>query len=123
MGSCSTTFGSPLAAPCITELQTNTDGQSETFDSITTAEDGLALVARAAAETWKRGNKRPVSVLVDDGASGHSFDDSRITGLRFKLENYQELAIRRWTTTAGGYQLKGAGQGLLHGYSIDAQGL
>ena len=26
-------------------------------------------------------------------------------------------------TTAGGYQLKGAGQGLVRGHSIDAQGL
>ena len=102
---------------------TNTNGQPEIFGGITTAEDGLALAVRSAAETWTRGNKRSVSVMVDNGASGHSFDDSRITGLRYKLKNYQELAIRRWITTAGGHQLKEADQGLLRGHSISAQGL
>ena len=43
--------------------------------------------------------------------------------MSYKLENFQELAIRRWITTAGGHQLKGAGQGLLRGHSIDTQGL
>ena len=44
---------------------TNSNGQPETFCDITTVEDGL----------------------VDNGASGHSFDDCRFTGLRRKLEN------------------------------------
>ena len=102
---------------------TNTNGQPETFCGITTAEDGLALAAKSAAETWNRGNKRSVSVMVDNGVSGHSFYNCRFTGSRYKLENYQELAIRRWITTAGGHQLKGAGQGLLRGHSIGTQGL
>ena len=59
--------------------------------------------------------------MVDNGASARSFDDSQITGLRYKLESYQELA--GWMTTAGRHQLKGAGQGLLCGHSIGAQGL
>ena len=79
---------------------TNTNGQPETFCGITTAEDRL----------------------VDNGGSGHSFDNCRFTGLNYKLENYQELAIRRWIATAGGHQLKGAGQGLLRDHSIDTQG-
>ena len=101
---------------------TNISEQPETFGGITTAEDGLALAARPAAETWNRGNKKSVSVMVDSGASGHSSDDSRTTGLRYKLESYQELAIRRWITTTGEHQLKRAGQGLLRDPSIEAQG-
>ena len=114
------TFGSSLYDRV---ASTNTNGQPNIFGGITTAEDRLALAARPAAETWNRGNKRSASVMVNNGASGHSLDDSRITGLRYNLENYQELAIRRWITTAGGHQLKGAGQGLLCGHSIGAQGL
>ena len=57
------------------------------------------------------------------GASGHWFDDILIPGLRYRLDNYQELAIRRWITTAGGHQLKKAGQKLLRGHFIGAQGL
>ena len=80
---------------------TNTNRQPETFCGITTAEDRF----------------------VDNGESDHSFDNCRFTGLSYKLENYQELAIRRWITTAGGHELKGAGQGLLRGHSIDTQEL
>ena len=80
---------------------TNTNRQPETFCGITTADDRF----------------------VDNGESDHSFDNCRFTGLRYKLENYQELAIRRWITTAGGHELKGAGQGLLRGHSIDTQEL
>ena len=80
---------------------TNTNGQPVTFCSITTVEDGL----------------------VDNGASDHSFDNFRFTGLRYKLQSYQALAIRRWITTAGGHQLKRAVQGLLRGHSIGIQGL
>ena len=61
--------------------------------------------------------------MVDSEASGHYFDDAQIPGLRYRLDNYQELAIRRWITTAGGHQLKEAGQGLLRGHSIGTQGL
>ena len=53
--------------------------------------------------------------------SGHYFDDALILELRYRLDNYQALAIRRWITTAGGHQLKEAGQGLPRGHSIDAQ--
>ena len=55
--------------------------------------------------------------------SGHYFDDALITGLRYRLDNYQALAIRRWITTAEGHQLKEVGQGLPRGHSIGAQGL
>ena len=58
--------------------------------------------------------------MVESGASGHYFDDALIPGLRYRLDNYQELAIRRWITTAGGHQLEDAGQGLLWGHIIDA---
>ena len=61
--------------------------------------------------------------MLNSGASGHYFDDALIPGLRYRLDNYQELAIRRWIITAGGHQLKEAGQGLLRGHSIGAQGL
>ena len=92
------TFGNSLHTRV---ASTNTNELTETFCGITTAEDRL----------------------VDNGESGHSFDNCRFTGLSYKLENYQELAIRRWITTAGGHQLKGAGQELLRGLSIDTQGL
>ena len=59
--------------------------------------------------------------MVENGS--HSFDNCRFTGLSCKLENYQELAIRQWITTAGGHQLEGASQGLLHGHSLGTQGL
>ena len=55
--------------------------------------------------------------------SAHYFDDALIPGLRYRLDNYQALAIRRWITTAEGHQLKEAGQGLPRGHSIGAQGL
>ena len=61
--------------------------------------------------------------MVDSGASGHYFDDALIPGLRYRLDNYQELTIQRYITTAGGHQLAGAGQGLLRGRIIDAQGV
>ena len=102
---------------------TNTSGQPETFGGITNAEDGLTLVAVPAAEKWNRGSNSLVSVMVDSGASGHYFDDALTLRLRCRLENYQELAIRRYITTAGGHQLEGAGQGLLRGHIIDAQGV
>ena len=61
--------------------------------------------------------------MVDSGVSGHYFNDALIPGLRYRLDNYQALAIWRWTTTAGGHQLKKAGQVLPRGHSIGAQGL
>ena len=102
---------------------TNTNGQPETFGGSTDAEDGLALVAVPAAEKWDRGSNSLVRVMVDSGVSGHYFDDALIPGLRYRLDNYQALAIRRWITTAGGHQLKETGQGLPRGHSIDAQGV
>ena len=102
---------------------TNTSGQPETFGGITNAEDGLALAVVPAAEKWNRGSNSLVSVMVDSGTSGHYFDDALIPGLRYRLDNYQELAIRRYITTAGGHQLEGAGQRLLRGHIIDAQGV
>ena len=102
---------------------TNTNGQPETFGGSTDAEDGLALAAVPAAEKWNRGSNSLVSVMVDSGVSGHYFDDALIPGLRYRLDNYQALAIRRWITTAGGHQLKEAGQGLPRGHSIDAEGM
>ena len=102
---------------------TNTSGQPETFGGITNAEDGLALAVVPAAEKWNRGSNSLVSVMLDSGASGHYFDDALILGLRYRLDNYQELGIRRYITTAGGHQLEGAGQGLLRGHIIDAQGM
>ena len=102
---------------------TNTNGQPETFGGSTDAEDGLALAAVPAAETWNRGSNSLVSVMVDSGVSVHYFEDALIPELRYRLDNYQALAIRRWITTAGGHQLKEAGQGLPRGHSIDAQGL
>ena len=93
------------------------------FGGSTDAEDGLALAAVPAAEKWNRGSNSLVSVMVDSGVSGHYFDDVLIPGLRYRLDNCQALAIRRWITTAGGHQLKEAGQGLPRGHSIDAQGL
>ena len=102
---------------------TNTNGQPETFGGITNAEDELALAAVPATEKWNRGSKRLVSVMVDSGASGHYFHNALIPGLRYRLDNYQALAIRRWITTAGGHQLEEAGQGLLRGHYIGAQGL
>ena len=61
--------------------------------------------------------------MVDSGASGHYFDDALIPGFRYRLDNYQKLTIRRWITTTGGDQLEKAGQGLLRGHIIDAQGV
>ena len=102
---------------------TNTSEQPETFGGTTNTEDGLALAVVPAAEKWNRGINSLVSVMVDSGASGHYFDDALIPGLKYRLDNYQELAIRRWITTAGGHQLERAGQGLLWGRIIDAQGV
>ena len=73
----------------------NTNGQPETFGGIPNAEDGLALAVVPAAEKWNRGSNRLVSVMVDSGASGHYFDDALIPRLRYRLDNYQALAIRR----------------------------
>ena len=100
---------------------TNTSGQPETFGGITNVEDELALAVVPAAEKWNRGSNSLVSVMVDSGASGHNFEDALFPGLRYRLHNYQECAIRRYITTAGGHQLEGAGQGLLRGHIIDAQ--
>ena len=72
---------------------TNTTGQPERFGGSTDAEDGSALAAVPAAETWTRGNNSLVSVMVDSGVSGHYFDDVLIPRLRYRLDNYQALAI------------------------------
>ena len=87
----------------------NTNGQPETFGGITPAEDGLALAAVPAAEKWNRGSNSLVRVMVDSGVSGDYLDDALIPGLRYRLDNYQELTTLRWITTARGYQLEGAG--------------
>ena len=87
---------------------TNINGQPETFDGSTDADDGLALAAIPAAEKWNRGSNTLVSVMMDSGVSGHYFDDALIPGLRYRVDNCQTLAIRRWITTAGGHQLKEA---------------
>ena len=97
---------------------TNTNGQPETFGGITNARDGLALAAVPAAEKWNRGSNRLVSVMVDSVALSHYFDDALIPGLRYRLDNYQALAIRRWITTAGRHQPEEAGLGLLRGHFI-----
>ena len=102
---------------------TNASGQPENFGGITNAEDGVALAVIPAAEKLNRGSNSLVSVMVDSGASVHYFDNALIPGLRYRLDNYQELAIRRYITTAGGHKLEGAGQGLLRGHIIDAQGV
>ena len=102
---------------------TNTSRQLEIFGGITNDEDGLALAVGPAAEKWNRGSNSLVSVMVDSGASDHYFDDALMPGLRYRLDTYQELAIRRWITTAGGHQLEGADQGLLRGHIIDGQGV
>ena len=113
------TLGSLL---CNRVASTNTSGQPESFGGITNAEDRLALAVVPAAEKWNRGSNSSVSVMVDSGASCHYFDDALIPGLGYKLDNHQELAIRRWITTAGGDQLEGPGQGPLRDH-IDAQGV
>ena len=100
---------------------TNTNGQPETFGGSTDAEDGLALAAVPAAENWNRGSSSLVRVMVDSGVSGHYFNDALIPRLRYRLDNYHALAIRRWITTAGEHHLKDDGQGLPRGHSIDAQ--
>ena len=102
---------------------TNTNGQPETFGGSTDAEDGLALALVPAAEKWNRGSNNLVSVMRDSGVSGHYFDDALIPGLRYRLDKYQALAIRRWITTAGGHQLQKAGQALPRDHSLGAQGL
>ena len=81
---------------------TNTNGQPETFGGSTDAEDRLALAAVPAAEKWNRGSNSLVSMMVDSGVSGHYFDDALIPSLRYRLDNYQALARRRWITTAEG---------------------
>ena len=73
----------------------NTNGQPETFGGSTDAEDGLELAAVPAAEKWNRGSSSLFSVMVDSEMSGHYFDDALIPGLRYRLDNYQALAIRR----------------------------
>ena len=99
----------PGSLPYNRVASTNTNGQPEIFGGSTDAEDGLALAAVPAAEKWNRGSNSLVSVMVDSGVSGHYFDDALIPGLRYRLDNYQALAIRRWITTAEGHQLKEAG--------------
>ena len=101
----------------------NTNGQPETFGGSTDAEDGSALASVPDAEKCNRGSNSLVHVMVDSGVSSHHFEDALIPGLRYRLDNYQALAIRRWITTAGGHQLEEAGQGLPRGHSIDAQGV
>ena len=102
---------------------TNTNGQRETFGGSTDAEDGLALAAVPAAETWNRGSNSLVSVMMDSGMTGHYCDDVLIPGFRYRLDNYQALAIRQWIITAEGHQLKEAGQGLPRGHSVGAKEL
>ena len=60
---------------------------------------------------------------MDSRTSSHEFDDTITPALRYRLDNYQELATRRWVITGEGHQLKKADQGLLGGHSIGTQEL
>ena len=73
---------------------TNTNGHPVTF-GITNAEVDLALAPVTAVENWNRRSSSLVCVMLDSGASGHYFDDALIPGLRYRPDNYRELAIRR----------------------------
>ena len=94
-------------------VSTNTNGQPETSGGSTDAEDGYSACGSTSCRKVNRDSNGLVNVMVDNGVSGHYFDDALIPGLRYRLDNYQALAIRLWITTAGGHQLKEAGRDCL----------
>ena len=54
------------------------------------AEDGLALVEELPAEMWDLCKNISVSVMVDSGALGHSFNSPLIIQLSYRLDNDQK---------------------------------
>ena len=60
--------------------------------------------------------------MVDNGASGHYFDDAVIRNLEHRLQDYVHLATPRKIITAGGALLDGTAAGVLQGVITDDYG-
>ena len=78
---------------------------------------GTALMASgpAAFKHKPSAGDDSVTVLVDNGASGHYYDDLIIPSLKHRLLNYVILPTPRKILTAGGSLLDGTAEGILQG--------
>ena len=95
----------------------------ESFGGITCADNGSAIIVSLVAMPWTDGRNGSVNVLVDSGLPGYHFDNAIVPELRDKLDHYQALAMQGCIVTPGQYPLKEGGKRLLHGHTIDAQGV
>lgn len=66
--------------------------------------------------------RKQVTVLVDSGALGNSFDNLLIPERKHRLLNRVDLTVRRKILTAEGSQLDATTAGLLQGFVTDECG-
>ena len=85
---------------------------------------GMAPVALEQAKIEHKPHERGnvVTVLVDNGTSGHYFDDTIIPDLKHRLQDYNALSTPRTILMAGGALLDGTGEGVLQGLITDDYG-
>ena len=110
-------FGSSLYALVVSKTA------PERFGGITGVDNGSAIMVSLVAMPWTDGRNGSVNVLVDSGLLGYHFDNAIVPGLRDKLDHYQALAMQRCVVTPGRHPLKEGGKRLLHGHTINAQGM
>ena len=85
---------------------------------------GTALMASgpAAFKHKPSAGDDSVTVLVDNGASSHYFNDLIIPSLKHRLLNYVLLTTPRKILPAGGALLDGTAEGILQGLVTDSHG-
>ena len=100
--------------PDLAYMYGETDGKGEPLY-------GTALVASgpAAFQHKPSAGDDNVSVLLDNRASGHYFDDLIIPSLKHRLLNYVLLTTPRKILTTGGALLDGTTEGILQGLVTD----
>ena len=83
---------------------------------------GMAPMESEPARIERNESGNVVTVLVDNGASGHYFDDLIILELKHRLHDYTSLGTHRTILTAGGALLDDIAEGVLKGLITDDYG-
>ena len=81
------------------------------------------MASSSAANTSKDSvNSNLVTLMTDNGASDHYFDDAIIRDLKHRLKDYVHLTTPRKILTAWGAILDGTAEGVLQGLVTDDNG-
>ena len=79
-------------------------------------------LSSAANTSEDRVNSNLVTLMADNGASDHYFDDAIIRDLKHRVQNYVHLTTPRKILTAWGAILDGTAEGVLQGLVTDDGG-